>query len=40
MSPRLTQAEVHGGGLPSGEIIQEVLLVRISIAETKDKGDS
>ena len=40
MPHRLTQAEVHGGGLSSGKIIQEVLLAQISIAETKDRGDS
>ena len=33
-------AEVHKGGLPSRGMFQEILLSRISIAETKDKGDS
>ena len=40
MPPRLTQAEVRGGGLPSRGMFQEVLLAWISIAETKDRGES
>ena len=34
------QSEVRKGGLPSGGMFQEVLLARISIAETKDRGKS
>ena len=40
MSPQLTKVEVRRGGLPSREMFQEVLLVWISIAETKDRGES
>ena len=40
MSPRLTKAEVRIGGLPSKGIFQEVLLARISIAETKYRVES
>ena len=36
MPPRLTKAEVCRSGLPSKGIFQEVLLVRINIAKTKD----
>ena len=38
MSPRLTKVEVRRGGLLSERMFQEVLLARISIAKTKDKG--
>ena len=40
MPPRLTKAEVCKGGLPFRRMFQEVLLVRISIAETKNRGES
>jgi len=40
MPPQLIQAKVYGGGLPSEETFREILLVRISIVETKDKGES
>ena len=40
MPPRLTKVEVCRGGLPSREMFQEVLLARISIAETNDRGES
>ena len=36
----LTKVEVHRGGSPSRGMFQEVLLVRISITETKDRGES
>ena len=36
----LTKAEVRRGGLLSRGMFQEVLLVRVSIEETKDKGVS
>ena len=40
MPPWLTKAEVRKGGLPFRGMFKEVLLARISIAETKDKGES
>ena len=40
MPPRPTKAEVSRGGLPSRGISQEVLLARISIVKTKDRGES
>ena len=40
MPPRLTKAKVHRVGSPSRGMFQEVLLVRISIAETKDRVES
>ena len=40
MPPRLTKAKVRRGGLSSGGMLQEVPLARISVAETKDRGES
>ena len=37
MAPRLTKAEVRRGGLPSKGMFQEILLIWVSIAETKDR---
>ena len=38
--PRLSKAEVQGGGLPSRAAFQEILLIRISIIEAQDRGKS
>ena len=40
MRPWLAKAEVRRGGLPSRVTFQDVLLVRISIVETSDNGES
>ena len=40
MSPWLTKVEVRIGDLPSRGMFQEILLVWISIAKTKDGGKS
>ena len=40
MPPRLTLAEVYGGGLPFEETFREIMLAWISIVETKDRGES
>jgi len=40
MNPRLAKAEVQMGGLPSKGMFQEVLMARISITETRYRGES
>ena len=40
MHPQLAKVEVRIGGLPSRGMFQEVVLARISITETKARGES
>ena len=38
MPPWLSKAEVRNGGLPFEAMFQEILLIRIRIMKTKDRG--
>ena len=38
MPSRLSKAEVRRGGLPFEATFQEILLIRICIMKTKDRG--